>query len=152
MEYLPSPSAPFSVVEFEDGLSVVSTSWLTFNNKGECTSSFYPHCDDKKIIDKSIMSHMIPDSKWGKQYPVVKHLRYAHSYEGALKKLDLLLDLSEIDTDDALNAEKLKKSRQLRAKIVKTEKLTSQEKINISSFKPKITFQSSVSLAMKKNK
>lgn len=63
-----------------------------------------------------------------------------------------MLDLSEIDTDDALNAEKLKKSRQLRAKIVKTEKLTSQEKINISSFKPKITFQSSVSLAMKKNK
>lgn len=54
------------------------------------------------------------------------------------------MDLSEIDTDDALNAENLTKSRQSRAKIVKIKKVSSPEKLKVSSFNPKIPFQRSI--------
>lgn len=66
IEKAPKMSIKYHVVEFEDGLEIVPSSWITNNNKCK-----YPATKSKKKKDKAVINNAQPDSSW-KDYIILR--------------------------------------------------------------------------------
>ncbi|EFN70499.1 hypothetical protein EAG_13820, partial [Camponotus floridanus] len=93
----------YNIVEFEDGLQIVPSEWLTENNK-ECK---WPSYTSQIKINKAIMKRIFPSDDW-QLYKIIRIFGSSDTYDKAIDKLKLAEQISDIDGDDGND---LKKSR-----------------------------------------
>ena len=74
----------FAIVEFEDGIEVIRTSWAVLDHKDDeqMVASYFPPCGSKKDLLKILVNRdKQPCSEWAddqmKPWPVLRVLRYA---------------------------------------------------------------------------
>lgn len=83
---------PFAIASFEDGLAIVRSSWIIFDENGKFKSSYYPALKDGKSVVRCLLSNEDQDfinspsneEKW-KNYYVLEFLCYAGNYIFILK-------------------------------------------------------------------
>ncbi|KYN12112.1 hypothetical protein ALC57_15726 [Trachymyrmex cornetzi] len=90
--------AKFSVVEFEDGLDLVPSSWLT--NDSKC---YYPPYEEDKFIRKAVSNCEEVDFARWTMVNIVRIFTTANTYESGMKKVKLAEEMSDIDSSDAEN-------------------------------------------------
>ncbi|XP_051157950.1 uncharacterized protein LOC127279568 [Leptopilina boulardi] len=107
----------FAIVNFEDGMAIIRSSWAIRDEKGKISSSYYSMGKNANSVVRHLLSRedvKISISKGGWKILPVEHLCDASSYELATQKIDVLGKLSDIESDDNKNLEKLRKTRHLR--------------------------------------
>ncbi|KMQ86596.1 hypothetical protein RF55_14378 [Lasius niger] len=85
-------SVKYHVVEFEDGLEIVPSSWVKENM---CK---YPAIKSKKKKDKAVINNVQPDSSW-KNYAILRTFAVCDTYEEACLKCDKAEYVSDLNTD-----------------------------------------------------
>ncbi|XP_031341344.1 uncharacterized protein LOC116169400 [Photinus pyralis] len=95
----------YSIIQFEDGVEVVPDKWLV----GENMCYWPPMNSDKLTLHKLVLSKANVEKNWV-QYKILKIFCHADTYQRAVQKLKLALEMSDIDTSD----ESLKKTRHSR--------------------------------------
>ncbi|XP_025160521.1 uncharacterized protein LOC109503823 [Harpegnathos saltator] len=103
----------YHIVEFDDGLQVVPSEWLTDNNK-KC---LWPTYTNQIKINQPISKRISPLCDWP-LYKVNRLFGSCEIYDKAIEKLKLAEHISDIDDIDENS--NLKKSRHHRAKKVLT--------------------------------
>ncbi|CAH0556504.1 unnamed protein product [Brassicogethes aeneus] len=99
----------YTIVEFEDGLQLVPTIWITNNI---CS---WPKCPVQIEINKAIEAAKAPQANWT-TYRILKVFGSADSYVDGIRKLKLAEKFSDVDSNSDI--ETSKKKRQSRAKKI----------------------------------
>ncbi|XP_043476132.1 uncharacterized protein LOC122508852 isoform X2 [Leptopilina heterotoma] len=109
----------FAIVLFNDNtVEIIRTDWAELDANGDVTRSFFPSTKNKKFLQDILKNNPIPDINWtneGEMWPVKKTYRYFETLEEAEKNVEYYINLSDVETDDERNREKMKKSRHQRA-------------------------------------
>ncbi|XP_051170905.1 uncharacterized protein LOC127289077 [Leptopilina boulardi] len=109
----------FAIVEFDDGsLEIIRDEWAIYDDS-KIIASYFPSNISKKELYSLLQKEGDIDLRKfsdqdGNPFPVVKLFSYSNSYEAAMKKCELYLQLTDIESDEHKNFEKLKKSRHVR--------------------------------------
>ncbi|KAK0077949.1 hypothetical protein PV326_009695 [Microctonus aethiopoides] len=129
------PENKFVIVEFEDGLQIVSSQWIDETDETKC---WWPvHLTSKVNIQRAIINHTKPvqSGNWIK-YNIKKLLATATTWEKALDEVSHAEDTSHLENTEFLDesqkkekAEYFKKRRRARAKkiISSTDEIGSDE-------------------------
>ncbi|XP_025266538.1 uncharacterized protein LOC105249811 isoform X2 [Camponotus floridanus] len=123
----------YSIVEFEDGLQMIPTSWLIKDKNAAYWPQFTSHVRFIKAVQKNIL----PDDNWP-MYNVKRILATSNTYEKGLLKLKKAEFISDINSESD-DSEELKKSRKNRAKktISSSDDTNDDERIQLPAY-PKI--------------
>ncbi|XP_067210208.1 uncharacterized protein [Linepithema humile] len=112
----------YSIVEFEDGLQMIPSSWLTENK----TAARWPQFTSHARFIKAVQKRILYDNSWF-LYDVKRILATAQTYEKGLIKLKKAEFVSDINSES--DSENLKKSRKDRAKRMISSSDTDGEEI-----------------------
>ncbi|XP_011859452.1 PREDICTED: uncharacterized protein LOC105556947, partial [Vollenhovia emeryi] len=118
----------YTVVEFEDGLSVVPKNWLT----KDLTKAFWPNYTSTTRHDKAAKVMEEPDSTWS-ICPIRKIYGTYLNYAVARQKLKQAEEESDL-TSNTEKEEYLKKSRKNRAAKVMDTSMSSNDELSDDSF------------------
>ncbi|KAL5237527.1 hypothetical protein ACI65C_004937 [Semiaphis heraclei] len=104
----------FSVVEFDDGIHLVSSCWVD-TTKLNC---YWPHVKKESVLQKMMVSHIVPkqnDPLWS-LYPIKRVMSRSATYEEGMYKLKLAEKYSDIDSSNETTTKIKRHKRQSHAK------------------------------------
>ncbi|XP_051165717.1 uncharacterized protein LOC127284364 [Leptopilina boulardi] len=134
----PVPQA-YVVVEFPNGYEVIRVEWSIFENNVMVACYFPPISQRKELLAFLNGDYQeIDKATWidedGKPFTIKKVCNYATTLDNAMRKLELNIMMSDVESDDAINFEKAKKSRHSRciAGKFQNQPLKSKENIRFS--------------------
>ncbi|XP_043469748.1 uncharacterized protein LOC122503320 [Leptopilina heterotoma] len=103
----------YAIVHFRDGITIVLSSWLVYSGE-EITHCLYPIGKTGHKIVKMLLAKASLEEVNCEMIDIIGVLEYTANYELALERIEYHEKLSEVDSDVAINIEKLKKTRHSR--------------------------------------